>query len=323
LELEPVALIKLFGGLTYLLIAGDVLVRGALALARKARIPPMVVGLTVVAFGTSAPELFVGVSAALKGLPGISVGNVIGSNIANVLLVLGLPALIHAMECSQPSARRDGAVMLGASVFAAALCTMGALSNTQGTLLLIGLGLYLWLAMRSGQLEADELESEVSRVLGLPSQSRTIALFVVVGLLCLQLGARLTVDGVVAIAERAGIPETVVALTAVAVGTSLPELATTLIAAFQRQSDVALGNVLGSNVFNLLAILGLTIFAAPEPVVVPEEILHFDVPVMLGAGLVLTLFTWTGRSIGRRSGVVLLGAYVAYVALLLERHLGA
>jgi cation:H+ antiporter len=320
--LEPVALIKLFGGLTYLLIAGDVLVRGALALARKARIPPMVVGLTVVAFGTSAPELFVAVSAAAQGLPGIAVGNVVGSNIANVLLVLGVPALIHAMHCDQPSARRDGTVMLAASVFATGLCALGALAYPQGTLLLIALGLYLWLAMRSGQLEVDELESDVSRVLGLPSQTGTIALFFVIGLLGLQLGARLTVDGVVEIAERAGVPETVVALTAVALGTSLPELATTVIAALQRQSDVALGNVLGSNVFNVLAILAVTIFAASEPVQVPEAILHFDVPVMLGAALALTLFTWTGRSIGRGAGLLLLSAYIAYVTLLFQRHVG-
>jgi cation:H+ antiporter len=321
--MEPVALIKLFGGLTYLLIAGDLLVRGALALARKAHIPPMVVGLTVVAFGTSAPELFVAVSAALQGLPGIALGNVVGSNIANVLLVLGLPALIHAMDCNQPSASRDGALMLGASVLAAGLCLRGALGYGEAVLLLVALAVYLWLAMRAGQLEVEELSGDVTRVLGLPSQKRMIGLFFVLGLLGLQLGARLTIDGVVAIAERVGVAETVVALTAVALGTSLPELATTLIAAFQRQSDVALGNVLGSNVFNLLAILGAAILASPEPIPVPDALLTFDVPVMMVAAVVLALFTWTGRPIGLRAGALLLVAYASYVTVLFRGNGGA
>jgi cation:H+ antiporter len=318
--MDTVALIKLFGGLTYLLMAGDLLVRGALALARKARIPPMVVGLTVVAFGTSAPELFVSLSAAQQGLPGIVLGNVVGSNIANVLLVLGLPALIHAMDCDQPSASRDGSLMLGASVLFAVLCVMGPMGHPQGALLLMGLAVYLVLAVRSGQLEVDELDTKVTRVLGLPSQKSMIALFFVLGLVGLQLGARLTIDGVVAIAERAGVSETVVALTAVALGTSLPELATTLMAAVQRQSDVALGNVLGSNVFNVLAILGFAIFASSEPIVLPSAILHFDLPVMLAAALVLTVCTWTARPIGARGGALLLAGYVAYIAVLLQRH---
>lgn len=312
-----VALIKLVGGLTYLLIGGDLLVRGALALARKARIPPMVVGLTVVAFGTSAPELFVSVGAALQGLPGIALGNVIGSNIANVLLVLGLPALIHATDCNQPSASRDGSLMFGVSLLFAGMCAAGALGPAQGAVMLIGLGVYLWLAARSGELEVHELDTKVTRVLGLPGQKRTIALFLVFGLLGLQLGARLTLDSVVVIAAQFGVPETVVALTAVALGTSLPELATTMMAAFQRQSDVALGNVLGSIVFNLLAVMGVTVFVASEPIAVPAAFLRFDVPVMLLSALALAAFTWTGRPIGARAGALMLMGYLAYVVGLL------
>ena len=158
-------------------------------------------------------------------------------------------------------------------------------------------------------------------MLGLPSQSRMIAVFFVVGMLGLQLGASLTIDGVVAVAEQIGIPETVVALSAVALGTSLPELATTVMAAMQRQSDVALGNVIGSNVFNLLAIMGVTIFVSPTPIPVPDAVFRFDLPVMLGSTLALAVFTWTGRSIGARSGVVLLAAYVLYIGALLQlRH---
>jgi cation:H+ antiporter len=315
--MDAVALIKLFGGLTYLLIAGDLLVRGALSLSRQARIPPMIVGLTVVAFGTSAPELFVSVSAAMQGLSGIALGNVIGSNIANVLLVLGLPALIRATECSQPSARRDGTLMFGVSVLFVAMCAMGALGNKQGVVMLVLLGIYLLLVARSGRLEVKELDTKVDRVLGLPSQKHVIALFFALGLAGLQLGARLTIDGAVAVAERAGIPETVVALTAVALGTSLPELATTMMAAFQRHSDVAIGNVLGSCVFNLLAIMGLASLLAPQPIPVPEAVLHFDLPVMLGSALALALFTWTGRPISLRSGALLLAGYVAYVGVLI------
>jgi cation:H+ antiporter len=311
------AMIELFGGLTYLLMAGDLLVRGALALSRRARIPPMVVGLTVVAFGTSAPELFVSASAALQGLPNIAVGNVIGSNIANVLLVLGLPALIHATSCNQPTAFRDGSLMLAVSVLFAGMCAIGSLDIRHAILLAILLAIYLVISARSGDLEVDELDTQIERVLGLPSQRRMIALFFVVGLVGLQLGAKLTIDGVVSVAKQAGVPETMVALTAVALGTSLPELATTVMAAFQRQSDVALGNVLGSIVFNLLAIMAVTIMMAPEPIVVPGPLLRFDVPVMLGSALILAFFTWTGRSIGFKSGLFLLAGYFGYIGLLI------
>ena len=316
--MSAVALIQLFAGLTYLLIAGDLLVRAALALARKARIPPMVVGLTVVAFGTSAPELFVAISAALKGMPEIALGNVVGSNTANVLLVLGLPALIHATSCNQPSASRDGSLMVGVSVVFVAMCAMGELDRGMGLTMLGMLAVYLVLVARSGELEVEELDTKVNRVLGLPTQKRMIAVFFVVGMVGLQLGASLTIDGVIAVADQVGIPKTVVALTAVALGTSLPELATTLMAAIQRESDVALGNVIGSNVFNLLAIMGVTIFVAPAPIPVPPAILHFDLPVMLGSTLALAMFTWTGRSIGARSGALLLTVYVVYVAALLQ-----
>jgi cation:H+ antiporter len=149
-----------------------------------------------------------------------------------------------------------------------------------------------------------------------------IALFFVLGLVGLQLGSRLTIDGVVVVAEQIGVSETVVALTAVALGTSLPELATTMIAAFQRQSDVALGNVLGSNVFNLLGIMGVTCLVAPEPIEIAASTLHFDLPVMLGSALALAIFTWTGRSVGMRSGIVLLVAYVAYVGALFALRQG-
>lgn len=309
------AMIALFGGLTYLIMAGDLLVRGALALSRRARIPPMIVGLTVVAFGTSAPELFVSVKAALEGLPGIALGNVIGSNVANVLLVLGVPALIHAMSCAQQTARRDGVLMLASSVFFAAMCATGTLDHRHGLVLVAALAGYLWLSARSGELDVEELDQSVDRVLGLPERMRFILLFFVTGLVGLQLGATLTIDAVVDVAEHFGVPETVVALTAVALGTSLPELATTVMAAIQGESDVALGNVLGSIVFNLLAIMGITLLVAPEPIVVAPELLRFDLPVMLGAALYLAGVTWLGGSIGRAPGIALLVGYLTYVVL--------
>jgi cation:H+ antiporter len=208
--------------------------------------------------------------------------------------------------------------MFGVSVLFAAMCAMGSLGSRQGVVMLGALGIYLVLVARSGKLEVDELDTKVDRVLGLPSRKLMIALFFVLGVLGLQLGAKLTIDGVVVVAEQAGVSATVVALTAVALGTSLPELATTMMAAFQRQSDIALGNVLGSNVFNLLAIMGVASLIAPEPITLPAAILHFDLPVMLVSALTLSAFTWTGRPIGFRAGALLLTGYFVYVGALFQ-----
>ena len=310
--------LELFGGLVWLLLAGDLLVRGAIALAGQARIPPMIVGLTVVAFGTSAPELCVSIGAAFKGHPTLAIGNVVGSNIANVLLVLGLPALIHPTLCQQSSLRRDTLMVIAVSLVFTAFCFQGPLGPLQGAVLVAGLLALLTLSARdarrsgSGGAPCEELE----RVLGLPTSPGMIGLFLLLGGAGLPLGAHLLVGGAVGMAEALGVSSAVIGLSVIALGTSLPELATTVIAALHRSSDVALGNVLGSNLFNILAIMGATAVVSPMPIPVPESFLRFDLLVMLAASGLLAWFAWRRGSIGRSWGTALLAAYAMYLMLL-------
>ncbi|MEN8182029.1 MAG: calcium/sodium antiporter [Myxococcota bacterium] len=309
--------LELFGGLTYLLLGGDLLVRGAVALARRAGISPLVVGLTVVAFGTSAPELCISLGAVFSGHPDISIGNVVGSNIANVLLVLGVPALIYPTVCDQESLGRNTALVVAASLLFVSFCFLGPLGRIQGAVMFTMLVLVLWRAARTAR-ESDEGEhdAEFEGLLGLPESRALISLFVVLGIVLLPLGADLMLDGAVQLATRFGVPSAVIGLSVVALGTSLPELATTVVAAFQRHSDLALGNVIGSNLFNLLAIMGLAAMLSPAPIAVPPGFLRFDLLVMLAATGVLFFFAWRGRSIGRAFGLVLLTAYALYLGAL-------
>jgi len=311
--------LELFGGLTWLLLAGDLLVRGSVALARRAGIPPVVVGLTIVAFGTSAPELVISVSSALKGIPELAMGNVVGSNIANVLLVLGLPALFAPTLCDQQNIGWDLILMLAASALFTAFCFLGPLGPVKGVVLLIGIAAVLVRAghqtTRDPAAQAAAAE-ELERVLGLPSRRRMIVLFLVLGCVGLPLGADLMVGGAVQIAESLGVSNTVIALSIVALGTSLPELATTVVAAYHRNADVAVGNIIGSNLFNLLAIIGVTAIVAPAPIPIPPTLLHFDLWVMLAAALALSYLVWVQGSIGRWAGAALFAGYVTYMALL-------
>ena len=310
--------LELVGGLIYLLLAGDLLVRGSVALARRADISPVVVGLTVVAFGTSAPELFVSVSAAVQGHPGIAIGNVVGSNIANVLLVLGLPAIILPTAASRESIRFDAAIMFCVSVAFAVLCWFGPITPIHGIVLLSILAWFLVRSLRRSRPEEDEPDPELERLLGLPTRRRMITTFLVAGAIGLPVGAYLMVDGAVQIARSLGVSDAVIGVSVVALGTSLPELATTLIAAIQRQSDVALGNILGSNLFNILAILGVTALVAPSPLPIPPGFLGLDIPVMLFAAGVLTWLAWNRGAVGRAMGAVLLMGYVSYITALYQ-----
>jgi cation:H+ antiporter len=296
--------LELFGGLTWLLLAGDLLVRGSVALARRAGIPPVVVGLT---------------SSALKGYPEVAMGNVVGSNIANVLLVLGLPALFAPTLCDQQNIGWDLILMLGASALFTGFCFLGPLGPLKGVLLLVGITVVLVRAARqtsrdpAAQAAAAE---ELERVLGLPSRRRMIVLFLILGCVGLPLGADLMVGGAVKMAESLGVSTTVIGLSVVALGTSLPELATTVVAAYHRNADVAVGNIIGSNLFNLLAIIGVTAIVAPAPIPVPAPLLHFDLWVMLAAALALSYLVWFAGSINRWAGATLFAAYVAYMVLL-------
>ncbi len=299
------------GGLAALLLAGDALVKGAVNLSLKLGIPALIVGLTVVSFGTSAPELFVSVRAVLADAPGLALGNVVGSNIANVLLVLGLPALIAAVAVDR-SLARDYWIMMAASALFIALALTGAFTWWLGLVLLAGLVLMLgdcFLRARAGRAQAMELEGAEDDI-----AATRIALYLALGLLGLPLGAHFLVAGSVNIATALGVSEAVIGLTLVAIGTSLPELATTTAAAWRREAGVALGNVLGSNVFNLLAIIGVASLFGAIPV--PPEMLRFDLWVMLGASALLGAFIYTGRSITRAWGAVLLSLYLGYVLFL-------
>lgn len=310
-------------GLVILLFAGDALVKGAVNLALRVGIPALIVSLTIVAFGTSAPELLISVQAAMAGVPGIAMGNVVGSNTANILLVLGIPALIAVMHTSEHNTRRSYVVMIAASTLFIALAFRGVFDWIAALVLLAALLLALGDMFRQARAhrakaaaeaaEVDELEDLEGADPEMPWWK--IAVFLVLGLIGLPLGADILVDSSTVIARTFGISETVIGLTLVAIGTSMPELATTVMAAIRRQADVALGNVIGSNLFNLLAIIGVAGLVAPIPV--DPELLQFDLWVMLGASILLIPFVFLHQNIGRIWGVILTLLYVAYLLTVL------
>lgn len=294
-------------GLVILILAGDTLVKGAVNLALRLGIPALVVSLTVVAFGTSAPELLVSVQAILDGAPGLALGNVVGSNTANVLLVLGIPALIAVMHTSGHDTRRDYIYMLGATFLFIGLCLTGTLVWWHGIILLIALATVLIATFMSSRDEKVDVEGAE------PGLSGTkMGIYLVLGLIGLPIGANLLVEGSTSIARAYGVSETVIGLTLVAIGTSLPELATTVMAAIRRHADVALGNVIGSNLFNLLGIMGVAVLVGPIPV--DPEFLAKDLWVMLGSTLLLVPFVFMGRNITRTWGITLTVLYLAYLA---------
>ena len=308
-------------GLAGLVIAGDALVRGAVGLAERFGIPPLIIGLTVVAFGTSAPELVVSVKAAFDGAADIAVGNVIGSNIANVLLVLGLPAIIAAIPCDQTGLKRSTFFMLGASLVFTGLAFTGRLELWHGLLFLAALGVFLYgsyLSARNGDTEQD-IET-IDGVEGVPHSLWAALAFFAAGLIGLPIAADWTVDSASSIARNLGVPEVVIGLTIIAVGTSLPELVTTVMAALKGQSDVGVGNVIGSNVFNILFILGATATITPVPIT--PQVLHFDIWVMLASSLLLLPFVLGRRAIGRLSGLAFLALYAIYLGSLTFTAIG-
>jgi len=303
-------------GLIVLVLAGDSLVKGAVNLSLRLGVPALIVGLTVVAFGTSAPELLVAINAIMSGAPALALGNVVGSNTANILLVLGVPALIAAVPVSR-ELTHDFVVMMAATFVFIALAFLGPFTWPHGLVLLFGLTLMLgnsYMRARNHRNGAAALaDSDALDLEGADEciSGKKIALYLVGGIIGLPMGANLLVEGAVNVATDLGVSEAVIGLTLVAIGTSLPELATTVAAALRRESGVAMGNVIGSNLFNLLGIFGIASLVGPIPV--PEAILHFDLWVMAGASALLGVFVWTGRSIGKIAGLGLIVLYVLYV----------
>ena len=300
-------------GLVVLLIAGDLLVRGAVGLAAALKIPALIISLTIVAFGTSAPELVVTIQAVITGSDGIALGNIIGSNIANIFLVLGLPAIIYPITTHVEGLRRHVLFMLLATgAFAAIAYQNGAIDTSLGYGLFSGILFYvayMWIRARHGGNEP--VIDEVEEYLEAPGVSIKTILFLAAGLVGLPLGAHLLVTNGAALAADLGVREELIGLTIVAFGTSLPELATVIAAALHKKSDVAIGGVIGSNIFNLLAVggaAGLAGRAEFDPIS-----LQVDLPVMIVAALVVSFYVLTRRDIGRLTGLFIFGAYVGFL----------
>lgn len=311
----------LFGaGLALLVVGGDWLVRGAVGLAEKLAIPPVIIGLTIVAFGTSAPELVISVKAAVGGSGGLAVGNVVGSNIANVLLVLGVPAIIAPIVSPRDDVKTTLVFLIVLTIIFMVQMSQGPIGRIDGLVLLVGLAGFLFLQFRKARTArsngsataegpAGDYHDEVSHV---PVRSLTIAAFLAAGIVALGIGASLTVDSAVEIAARWNVPEEVIGLTIVAIGTSLPELATGIMAARNNSGSVAIGNIVGSNLFNIAAIMGITTVVAP--VVAGDHIVRFDMWAMLVTTLFLIALPIAGMTIGRKAGILLTALYLLYLA---------
>ncbi len=305
-------------GLVILLLAGDALVKGAVNLSLRIGIPALIVSLTVVAFGTSAPELLISINAVLLDKPGLALGNVVGSNTANVLLVLGIPAMLSVIQTSCCDTRKTYVFMLISSVLFIGLAFIGIFTFWSGLVLLAGLALVMAvLALDAQRHRRAERANPADEIEGADPNMPwwQIGVFLVLGLVGLPLGADILIDNASIIAARYGVSDSVIGLTLVALGTSLPELATTVMAALRKQADVALGNVIGSNMFNLLGIIGVASLIGPIPV--DPGFLTFDLWVMLAASLILVPFVFFKIDIGRVWGVLLTTAYLGYVTIVL------
>ncbi|WP_292029850.1 calcium/sodium antiporter [Brevundimonas sp. UBA2416] len=315
------ALFLLFG-LVLLIAGGDLLVRGAVRIAGRLRLSPMLIGLTVVGMGTSMPELAASLQASLAGSPGIALGNIVGSNIANALLILGVAALIAPIAVNARTLWRDGGLgVLAALGLVGAGATVG-LSREVGIAFLIVMSGYIYYAYRQERVGAPHSAAfdrgvameEIDRALTPQDQSggrlSVAVLLFIAGLALIVGGGGVLVSAAIDIAEQLRVSDAVIGLTIVAVGTSVPELVTSAVAAWRKQGDIALGNVLGSNIYNLLFIGGLT--GAIAPTEVPASIMAFDLWVLVGVSLAVMVFAFSGRRLSRREGFVLVAAYIAY-----------
>ena len=306
------AYVLLIVGLITLILGGEVLVKGAVNLAYRFRVSTLVVGMTIVSFGTSTPELLVSLKAALTGHPDISIGNVVGSNIANLALVLGMTALIWPIAVDRNSIRFDWPMMISASVVVFLFMLDGELVNYEGAILFIMLVSYtvflLWKSRKESKPKEDDEDHGVSGNI-----TRDI-LFIAVGCVALALGADWLVDGAVEVARGFGVSDLVISVTIVAFGTSAPELITSLLAAFRQHSDISVGNLIGSNVFNICAILGITSIVTPIPI--NEDVLNFDFYWVLGISFIIFPMMLNNRKVSRIEGIALFLLYLAYITAL-------
>ena len=306
--------------LALILGGAELLVRGASRLAVSWGISPLVVGLTVVAFGTSSPELAIAIGSVIGGESDLAVGNVVGSNIANVLLILGLSAALAPLVVRSQLVRFDVPVMIAASVLVLLFSLDGVIGAVDGVALVAALAIYLVVLIRRSRRETPDVVDQFGQEYGdvPPSPVRNISL-ALAGLALLVVGSNLLVDAAVALAEQIGVSQLVIGLTVVAVGTSLPEIATSLVALARGARDIAVGTAIGSNIFNLLAVLGITGLVAPQGVSVAQGVLDFDLPVMVVVAAACIPIFFTGHRIVRWEGVLFLGYYFAYTVYLFLR----
>ena len=314
-------------GLVFLVIGAEWLVRGASSLAARLGVAPIIIGLTVVAFGTSAPEMAVSVSGALSGNADVALGNVVGSNTFNILFILGLSAALSGLTINQRLLRLDIPILIVISVIAYALAWNGLVGRLEGIVMFIGIiaytGWLIWQSRKDAPTESAEVKQEYedsTRKAEGSALTKSTAFqvgLVVAGLVLLVLGSRFLVDSAIEIASALGVSELVIGLTIVAAGTSLPELATSVLAAIRGQRDIAVGNVVGSNIFNLLAVLGASATVSKAGIAVNDEALRLDFSVMLAATIVLVPICWNGFAIKKWEGAVLAVFYAVYVAYLI------
>ncbi len=316
--------LPLIGGLILLVAGGELLVRGAVQVASRLGVSPLVIGLTLVGFGTSTPELVTSVQAALNDAPGIAYGNIVGSNIANILLIGGVSALLFPIAITSAALRRDGVVMIAAAIAFAAVAALMPLGQAIGATFVAVLAVYVYLVFRQERTATPDHGAVYDKSLALqqvdtalvpstaPRNSLLMSgLIAVAGLALVVIGGKFLVDGAVSLARGFGISETVIGLTIVAVGTSMPEFVTSVVAGLKRQGDVAFGNIVGSNIYNILGIGGVTALMVPAEV--PAQIVSFDNIVMIGVSAVLVFFAWTGHKIARWEGAILLLGYLTYL----------
>ncbi|HAV79044.1 MAG TPA: sodium:calcium antiporter [Anaerolineae bacterium] len=315
-------ILEFIGGLVILIIGADLLVRGASKLAAAYGVSPLAIGLTIVAIGTASPEIAVSLQAASLGQGSLTLGNVLGSNIFNILFVLGVTALVAPIVIAEQLIRLDAPIMVGISVLAFSLAADGRLGLFDGLILLAGVIAYTVFALRQSRKESKKVKSEYAREFA-DTEAHTISntlkniFFIVIGLGLLVLGARWLVDAASSMAKSIGVSELVIGLTVVAVGTSLPEVATSIIAAIKGESDIAVGNAIGSNIFNILGVLGISGVAAPGGIEVSTRILTFDFMVMVFVALICLPVFYVDDNVSRGEGMLFLSYYILYTSYLI------
>ena len=306
------AIIQLIAGFVLLYFGGDWLVNGGVALARRFRISPLVIGMTIVAFGTSAPELLVSMTSSIKGSAGIAMGNVIGSNIANIGLILGLTAMLCPIPTQNRKVSANGLVMILASLLALVLSLNNGLSRIEGLILFAGIILFTVVSIRLGRTKKDAIQPDEEHQ---GKEMSVLVALLLIALSCAMLafGADFMVDGATSIAKALGVSDKVIGLTIVALGTSLPELAASVAAAIKKEMDISIGNIIGSNIFNLMCVLGVSASIRPIPFDYMQYRMDFVIMMAFSAGLIILIQPWKAQGrLGRISGIIMFAAYTIY-----------